>query len=152
MEHAWLMKSEPNEFSVQDLADSPEQKTGWFGIRNYQARNLIRDNLQIGDLVFFYHSSCPEPGIVGIARVVSHAYPDPSQYDVSSPYYDPGSLPESPRWLQVDIQLERIVPLLGLKRLRTIPGLENMRLLQKGNRLSISPVSEAETTILLDLL
>jgi predicted RNA-binding protein with PUA-like domain len=137
----WLMKSEPAECSVDDALAAPNATVPWVGVRNYQARNFMRDRMRMGDGVLFYHSSCAEPGIVGIARVASAAYPDPTQFDSKSPYYDPASKPESPRWVLVDVQvLRKVVPTLGLRELRARPQLAEMLVLRKGNRLSITPV------------
>jgi predicted RNA-binding protein with PUA-like domain len=140
----WLMKSEPDEFSVDDLAAAPKKTTPWFGVRNYQARNFMRDLMRPGDPVFFYHSSCPEPGIAGIAEVSSLAYPDETQFDAKGDYYDPKSTPEAPRWVNVDVKLVRKTRLVPLAELREHPQLAKMRTLQKGNRLSITPVSADE--------
>ncbi|HEX9720457.1 MAG TPA: EVE domain-containing protein [Ramlibacter sp.] len=137
----WLMKSEPAECSVDDALAAPNATVPWVGVRNYQARNFMRDRMRMGDGVLFYHSSCAEPGIVGIARVASAAYPDPTQFDSKSPYCDPASKPESPRWVLVDVQvLRKVVPTLGLRELRARPQLAEMLVLRKGNRLSITPV------------
>ncbi len=136
----WLMKSEPDEVSIDDALAAPKATVPWTGVRNYQARNFMRDGMQVGDGVLFYHSSCPEPGIAGIARVVSGTRPDPTQFDPESPYYDPKSKPEDPRWLLLDVQAERKTRLLGLPELRADPALADLRILQRGNRLSITPV------------
>jgi predicted RNA-binding protein with PUA-like domain len=140
----WLMKSEPDDVSIDDLQQLPEQTVPWYGVRNYQARNFMRDGMQIGDGVLFYHSGCAEPGIAGIARVASTAYPDDTQFDPASRYYDPKATPEQPRWLHVDVQFVRKTRLVGLPELRGHPELENMRVLARGNRLSITPVEPAE--------
>lgn len=140
----WLMKSEPDEASIDDLANAPSRTLPWTGVRNYQARNFMRDSMQLGDGVLFYHSSCPEPGIAGLARVVSHAYPDPTQFDPKSDYFDPKSMRESPRWMLVDVEFVKKTPLIALAELRKHPQLADMRVLAKGNRLSITPVTEAE--------
>jgi predicted RNA-binding protein with PUA-like domain len=140
----WLMKSEPDEFSIDDLASAPGRKTAWFGVRNYQARNFMREKMRIGDEVFFYHSSCPEPGIAGIAEVVSEAYPDASQFQTGSPYYDPAAKRETPRWFNVDVRFVRKTRLVGLAELRTHKELAGMRVLARGNRLSITPVDTRE--------
>ncbi len=140
----WLMKSEPDEFSIDDLEVAPQQTTAWFGVRNYQARNFMRDQMSIGDQVFFYHSSCPEPGIAGIAKVSSVPYPDQTQFDGKSKYHDPKAAKDAPRWFMVDVRLVRKTPLLSLTALREHKELESMRLLQRGNRLSITPVDPAE--------
>ncbi len=140
----WLMKSEPEEFSIDDLVASPTQSTPWFGVRNYQARNFMRDLMQLGDGVFFYHSSCPEPGIAGLAEVSAMAYPDASQFDKKSPYYDPKATRENPRWLHVDVKLVRKTRLVSLEELRQHPQLADMRVLARGNRLSITPIEPSE--------
>jgi predicted RNA-binding protein with PUA-like domain len=140
----WLMKSEPSECSIDDLAAAPKQTVPWFGVRNYQARNYMRDQMHIGDGVLFYHSSCPEPGVAGIAEVASGPYPDETQFDPKSHYHDPKSTHESPRWQLVDVKLVRKTPLLSLKRMREEPKLASMLLLRPGNRLSITPVTVAE--------
>jgi len=140
----WLMKSEPDEFSIDDLAAAPRQTTPWFGVRNYQARNFMLKQMQVDDKVFFYHSSCPEPGIAGIARVASPAYPDASQFDRKSPYFDPEAKRESPRWFNVDVQFVKKTRLVGLAELRSHSELSKMRTLARGNRLSITPVSADE--------
>jgi len=142
--HYWLMKSEPSEFSIDDLAKAPKQSTPWFGVRNYQARNFMRDGMRVGDLAFFYHSSCPEPGIAGIVRVSKAAYPDASQFDRKSPYYDPDAKRDAPRWLNVDVTLVEKTRLVPLAELRAQRELQGMRLLQRGNRLSITPVDPSE--------
>jgi predicted RNA-binding protein with PUA-like domain len=140
----WLIKSEPSEFSVDTLAAMPGQTTAWDGIRNYQARNFMRHQMQVGDQVFFYHSSCPIPGIVGIAEVSQLAYPDETQFDPNSKYFDPKATHDNPRWFNVEIRLLRKTRLLPLKELRSYPELANMRILQKGNRLSITPIDPSE--------
>lgn len=137
----WLMKSEPEEASIDDLANAPRQTLAWTGVRNYQARNFMRDTMQIGDGVLFYHSSCAMPGIAGIAEVASTPYPDPTQFDAASPYHDPKASRESPRWMLVDVRLVRKTPLLPLNELRSIPELASLQILAKGNRLSITPVA-----------
>ena len=151
MKH-WLMKSEPSEVSIDHLAAMPRQTVPWFGVRNYQARNFMRDEMQPGDPVLFYHSSCPEPGIAGIARVASAPYPDDTQFDPSSKYFDPKATRERPRWIHVDVQLVRKTRLLGIQALRDQPGLEGMRILQRGNRLSITPVTAEEWALIESLL
>lgn len=136
----WLMKSEPAECSVDDALAAPAATVPWTGVRNYQARNFMRDAMRVGDGVLFYHSSCAEPGIVGIARVASTSRPDPTQFDPQSPYFDPASKPAAPRWLLVDVQLLRKIPPLPLAQLRARPELADLLVLKKGNRLSITPV------------
>ncbi len=140
----WLMKSEPSECSIDDLAAAPKQTVPWFGVRNYQARNFMRDAMHIGDGVLFYHSSCAEPGVAGLAEVASAPYPDATQFDPKSPYFDPKSSRDAPRWLLVDVKLRRKTPLLTLKRMRELPQLATMLLLRPGSRLSITPVTDAE--------
>jgi predicted RNA-binding protein with PUA-like domain len=140
----WLMKSEPSEVSVDDLAAMPKKTVGWFGVRNYQARNFMMRDMKKGDGVLFYHSSCAEPGIVGIAEVAGPAYPDPTQFDPDSKYFDPKASAEKPRWYQVDVKLKKKIPLIALDQLRSTPTLEGMKLLARGNRLSITPVTEQE--------
>jgi len=140
----WLMKSEPDEFSIEDLAKAPKQTTPWFGVRNYVARNFMRDSMRVGDGVLFYHSSCPEPGIAGLAKVASTSYPDESQFDRKSPYYDPKSNRESPRWMLVDVKLDRRTRLMPLAEMREQKPLAKMITLKRGNRLSITPVTPAE--------
>lgn len=145
----WLMKSEPDEFSIEDLARAPKKTTPWFGVRNYQARNYMRDHMRVGDGVLFYHSSCDVPGIAGIATVASKPYADPSQFDPKSPYHDPKSKREDPRWMLVDVKLANKTRLLPLDELRTYPQLGDMVVLRRGNRLSITPVAEAEWKFIL---
>ena len=140
----WLMKSEPDEFSIDDLAAAAGKTTAWFGVRNYQARNFMLNDMRVGDHVFFYHSSCPEPGIAGVAEVSSTAYPDASQFDRKSPYFDAGSKRESPRWFNVDVRFVRKTRLVSLDELRKHRELSMMRTLRRGNRLSITPVSPDE--------
>ena len=140
----WLMKSEPSEVSIDDLAQAKAQTLPWFGVRNYQARNFMRDEMRVGDGVLFYHSSCPQPGIAGRAEVASAAYPDETQFDPNSPYFDPKSTREAPRWVNVDVKLRARERLIGLDELRAEPRLAAMRVLQRGNRLSITPVTSAE--------
>jgi predicted RNA-binding protein with PUA-like domain len=140
----WLMKSEPDEFSIDDLAAAPKRTTPWSGVRNYRARNFMRDEMRVGDRVFFYHSSCPEPGIAGIATIASAPYPDASQFDRRSPYYDPASTRAAPRWMNVDVKFLEKTPFVPLAELRAHPALAGMRTLRPGNRLSITPVTPAE--------
>jgi predicted RNA-binding protein with PUA-like domain len=136
----WLMKSEPAEVSVDAALAAPKSTVAWTGVRNYQARNFMRDQMRVGDGVLFYHSSCAEPGVVGIARVASTPYPDPTQFDRKSKYYDAASKKEEPRWMLVDVQVERKTRTLGLPELRATPELEGLVVLRRGNRLSITPV------------
>jgi predicted RNA-binding protein with PUA-like domain len=140
----WLMKSEPEEASIDHLAAAPRQTLAWIGVRNYQARNFMRDAMRPGDGVLFYHSSCPQPGVAGLARVVGGLSTDPTQYDPASPYHDPRSLPDQPRWLKIDVQLVRKTRLLTLAEMRAAPELASLQVLQRGNRLSITPVTPAE--------
>lgn len=140
----WLMKSEPDDCSIDDLAVMPAQTVSWYGVRNYQARNFMRDMMRPGDLAFFYHSSCPQPGIAGIVRVSSLAYPDATQFELESRFHDPRSSPDKPRWLAVDVTLVRKLPLITLNELRRHTALAHMRVLQRANRLSITPVDPAE--------
>ena len=144
----WLMKSEPDEFSIDDLAKAPKQTTAWFGVRNYQARNFMRDDMRAGDRAFFYHSSCPEPGIAGIVEISRLAYPDATQFDPKSDYYDPKSTRDAPRWMNVDVRLVRKTPLVSVQALRETKGLQDMVTLRRGNRLSITPVTPAEWKII----
>ncbi|RYF27551.1 MAG: EVE domain-containing protein [Comamonadaceae bacterium] len=139
----WLMKSEPEECSIDDALSAPGATVPWVGVRNHQARNFMRDEMQVGDGVLFYHSSCPQPGIAGVARVASPVRPDPTQFDPASPYHDPKSSPATPRWLLLDVQALRKTRLLGLAELRADPALADLRILQRGNRLSITPVDAA---------
>ncbi len=138
------MKSEPSGFSIDDLAAAPGKTTAWSGVRNYQARNFMRDQMRMGDLAFFYHSSCEVPGIAGIAEVCKLAYPDATQYQRKSCYYDPKATPERPRWFNVDVKLVKKTRLIGIAELRRHSELNNMRVLQKGSRLSITPVDPRE--------
>lgn len=140
----WLMKSEPSDVSIDDLATFPNQSVAWYGVRNYQARNFMRDQMRIGDGVLFYHSNCKEPGIAGIARVASLAYPDATQFDRNSKYFDAKATQEQPRWFNVDVQLVRKIKLIPLAEMRNHPELSRMRTLQPGNRLSITPLDPAE--------
>ena len=150
MTRYWLMKSEPNECSINDALAAPKHTVPWTGVRNYQARNFMRDGMQVGDGVLFYHSSCPEPGIAGVARVASTTRPDPTQFDKKSPYYDPKSAPDAPRWLLVDVQAVRKTRLLALPELRATPELADLILLRRGNRLSITPVAEEHWKLIVE--
>lgn len=140
----WLMKSEPDEVSIDDLAAAPGQSLPWFGVRNYQARNFMRDSMRIGDRAFFYHSGCAEPGIAGICEICSEPYPDETQFAPVDPYFDPKSSPEKPRWWLRDVRFISKSRYIPLAELRGHPELANMRLLARGNRLSIMPVSAEE--------
>lgn len=145
MTRYWLMKSEPGCFSIDDLRTAPNQTTHWDGVRNYQARNFMRDQMSIGDQVFFYHSNCNPPGIIGIAEVTSEAYPDFTAFDPNSEHPDAKSTPENPRWFMVDIRFkEKFKDLIPLDNLKRYPELQNMPLIRKGNRLSVLPVSKDE--------
>jgi predicted RNA-binding protein with PUA-like domain len=153
MKH-WLMKSEPDVFGIDNLARAPKRTTAWEGVRNYQARNMLRDEMRKGDLAFFYHSSCEVPGIAGIVKLVREAYPDPTQFDRKSEYHDPASTREAPRWVCVDVQLERrIEPVITLAELRAQASgaLRGMVILKRGNRLSVTPVSDAEWRAILSM-
>ncbi len=145
------MKSEPDEFSIDDLVRAPRQTTAWFGVRNYQARNYMRDGMKVGDRAFFYHSSCPDPGIAGIVEVSAPAHPDETQFDAKSDYHDPKSTREDPRWWCVDVKLVEKLPLVPLAALRAAPALAGMVILRRGNRLSITPVAAAEWKAVLAL-
>ncbi len=145
----WLMKSEPGDVSIDDLATLPEQTVAWYGVRNYQARNFMRDQMHVGDGVLYYHSNCAVPGIAGIARVSSTAYPDATQFEHNSKYFDPKATPETPRWFNVDVQLVKKIAFIPLAELRRHPQLERMRILQRGNRLSITPLDPAEWKFIL---
>jgi len=148
----WLMKSEPNAFSIDTLTKKPNQTEHWDGVRNYQARNLLRDQLQVGDLAFFYHSNCETPGIVGIMEVVRAGYSDHTAFDPRSNHFDPQSDPSKPRWFMVDVKYVRHTRrIISLAELKQHDALENMPLVQKGNRLSISPVTDAQWEYILRL-
>ena len=149
---SWLMKSEPAEFSIDDLVIAPNQSVPWFGVRNYLARNFMRDQMKIGDEVLFYHSSCPEPGIAGLARISTAAYPDETQWDKKSKYFDPKATKENPRWMLVEVKLVKKTKLLSLAEMREQKSIADMVVLQKGNRLSITPVKPAELKAVLKLL
>jgi predicted RNA-binding protein with PUA-like domain len=144
----WLVKSEPESFSFDDLAASPNRTTSWSGVRNYQARNFMRDDMQKGDLVFFYHSSADPTAIVGVAEVVREGYPDPTAFDPADSHFDPKSKPDAPTWIMVDIRaVEKLARPVSLADLKGVKGLEQMVLLQRGSRLSVQPVSAAEWKI-----
>jgi predicted RNA-binding protein with PUA-like domain len=148
----WLMKSEPSVVSIDDLKTMPERTEHWDGVRNYQARNMMRDQMKVGDRAFFYHSNCQVPGIVGLMAVVREGYPDHTAFDPNSRYFDEKSNPDKPRWFMVDIKYirhtQRVIPLAELK---VHAALENMPLVRKGNRLSIMPVSETEWHYILSI-
>ena len=146
----WLMKSEPSEYSIDDLAR--DGSVAWFGVRNYQARNFMRDQMQVGDGVLFYHSTCAEPGIAGLAEVASAAFPDATQFEAAGKYFDPKATPENPRWFNVEVKFVRKTRLISLAELRSIPQLATMRILAKGNRLSITPVDPDEWSLIQRML
>ncbi len=148
----WLFKSEPDAFSIDDLAGMPGKRDHWDGIRNYQARNLMRDQMKKGDLGFFYHSSCKVPGVVGIVEIVRESYPDHTAHDPDAKYFDPKSSEDNPRWFMVDVKLkEKFRDVIALQALKTVRGLEDMMLLQKGSRLSVQPVSAKHWKIVVKL-
>lgn len=144
----WLMKSEPADVSIDDLAKMPNQTVAWYGVRNYQARNFMRDDMKVGDGVLFYHSTCAEPGVAGLAVVASAAYPDETQFQQKNKYFDEKATRETPRWFNVDVKLIKKTRLVSLPELRADAKLESLRILQKGNRLSITPVTPAEWKII----
>jgi predicted RNA-binding protein with PUA-like domain len=148
----WLMKSEPDEFSIDDLAAAPKQTTPWFGVRNYQARNYMRDHMKVGDGVLFYHSSCEVPGIAGVAKVASAPHPDLSQFDRKSEYYDPKAKRDAPRWMLVDVKLAKKTRVMPLDEMRGYRELARMVVLKRGNRLSITPVTDDEWKFILKRL
>ena len=148
----WLMKSEPSDVSIDDLAKMPDQSVAWYGVRNYQARNFMRDQMKVGDKVLFYHSNCADAGIVGLCTVSKLAYPDATQFDPKHKYHDPKATPENPRWFNVDVKLTKKVRLISIKEMREHPELANMRTLQKGNRLSITPVDPKEWDFIVSIL
>lgn len=149
----WLMKSEPDEFSITDLENRDQQTEGWDGVRNYQARNFMRDDMAVGDKVLFYHSNTKVPGVVGIATVSREGYPDDTAFDPADPHYDPKSDPDKPRWYRVDVtferQLDRVIPLAEIKD--QAEALEGLPLVRKGNRLSVMPVDKAHYDFILGL-
>ena len=146
----WLMKSEPDAYSIDDL--KRDKREPWDGIRNYQARNMMRDDMRVGDEVFFYHSNCKEPGIVGLARVASKPYPDPTQFDPESKYYDPKSSEDNPRWCLVDVRyVRKLKRTITLAELKELPGRDGFALTRKGNRLSIMPVDPAHWDLILGI-
>lgn len=144
MTRYWLMKSEPNECSIDDALAAPKKTVPWTGVRNYQARNFMRDQMRESDEVLFYHSSCAEPGIAGLAVIAGGLAPDATQFDPGSPYFDPRSDRAQPRWLQLEVRFTRKTRLLGLNEMRLAPELATMQVLRRGNRLSITPVNDAE--------
>jgi len=150
--HYWLMKSEPSVFGVDDLAKRPKKTEPWNGVRNYQARNFMRDDMKRGDLVFLYHSSCPQPGIAGLMKISRNAYPDETQFDKNSEYFDSKATRENPRWLNVNVTLVRKTRLVGIQELRSHPELATMQILKRGNRLSITPVTQEEWQFIMALI
>ena len=148
----WLMKSEPTECSIDDAEAAPNATVPWVGVRNFQARNFMRNDMAPGDGVLFYHSSCPEPGIAGLAEVASAPYPDATQFDPASPYFDAKSRAEKPRWYHVDVKVVKKTRLLSLAEMRATAELATMRVLARGNRLSITPVSDAEWNAVIRLI
>jgi len=148
----WLMKSEPDEVSIDDVLSAPGQTVAWFGVRNYQARNFMRDAMAVGDGVLFYHSSCAVPGVAGLAEIASGPYPDATQFDPASHYHDPKATQETPRWISVDVRATEKGRYLPLAEMRATPALDGMVLLQKGSRLSISPVTKAEWDAVVQLV
>lgn len=148
----WLMKSEPSEFSIDDLAQRPDQTEPWDGVRNYQARNMMRDDMKVGDSIFFYHSNCDVPGVVGIAQVKREAYPDPTAFDPQNKHYDPKSQPEKPTWLMVDVGfVRRLSRTITLAELKDKAELEGLALVRRGNRLSVMPITENQWHFILGL-
>ena len=148
----WLMKTEPAVVGIDHVLAMPGQTVDWWGVRNYQARNFMRDQMRVGDQVFFYHSSCPQPGIAGLATVGRQAYPDSTQFEAKSTYFDPKATSETPRWFNVDVKLKKKTRLVTLDELRTHPELARMVILQRGNRLSVTPVDPAEWAFVLGLM
>ena len=148
----WLLKSEPDVFGVEHLGAEPDKTAAWWGVRNYQARNFMRDQMKLGDRAFFYHSSCPEPGIAGIVQVSRLAYPDETQFDRKGKYFDPKASRDLPRWFNVDVKLVKKTRLVGLQELRSHPQLASMVILKRGNRLSITPVEPREWDFILGIL
>ncbi|WP_367608177.1 EVE domain-containing protein [Legionella sp. W05-934-2] len=149
----WLMKSEPDCFSIDDLRQLKNQTTCWDGVRNYQARNMMRDDMAIGDLVFFYHSNCDTPGIVGLAEVASKPYPDHTAFDPEDDHYDPKSMADNPRWFMVDVKFkEKFNAIIPLHQLKEQPELEGMQLLRKGNRLSVMPIQPSHWHFIMNSL
>ncbi len=149
----WLFKSEPETFGIDHLQQRPKQTEHWDGVRNYQARNMLRDDIKVGDKIFFYHSNCTPPGIVGTAEVVKAAYPDPSSWDDKSKYFDPKSSPENPRWFMVDVRfMEKFKKIMTLDEIKNNPALKDMVVARRGNRLSITPVKKDEWETITSLM
>ena len=148
----WLMKSEPTTYGIEDLAGQPDQRDYWDGVRNYQARNMMRDDMQLGDLAFFYHSNCTPPGVTGIIEIVKSGYPDETAFDPDSPYYDEKSTLQNPRWYRVDVALKRqLKRQITLSEIKNLPNIEALALVQKGCRLSIMPVKKDDWDAILSL-
>ncbi|HQU16523.1 MAG: EVE domain-containing protein [Chromatiales bacterium 21-64-14] len=148
----WLMKSEPSTFGIEDLRRAPRGVEPWDGVRNYQARNMIRDQMKRGDMAFFYHSSCAEPAIVGIMEIVREAYPDPTAFDRKNHHYDPESDPRQPRWYVVDVRYRRTLKRpVTLQEMKLLPQLADLPLVRRGNRLSIMPVAQPQWDLILGL-
>ena len=147
----WLMKSEPQVFGIDDLISRPHQTEPWDGVRNYQARNFMRDDMVVGDRAFFYHSSCPSPGITGLVEVSKNAYPDKTQFDTSSKYFDPKSTISKPRWFNVEVKFLKKIPLISLDKIRGNSKLSTLQILRRGNRLSITPITKEEWSEILKM-
>lgn len=149
----WLMKSEPSTFSIDDLKNKSKKTEHWDGVRNYQARNMIRDEMQVGDFAFFYHSNCQPPGIVGTMKIVKAAYPDFTQFDPQSPYFDEKSNAKNPRWFMVDVQFQqKFNHMITLEQIKAEPALSNLALVRKGNRLSIMPITKQEWDVIMHMI
>lgn len=147
----WLMKSEPQVFGIDDLISRPHQTEPWDGVRNYQARNFMRDDMVVGDRAFFYHSSCPSPGITGLVEISKNAYPDKTQFDTSSKYFDPKSTLSKPRWFNVEVKFLKKIPLISLDKIRGNSKLSTLQILRRGNRLSITPITKEEWSEILKM-
>ena len=148
----WLVKSEPNEFSIKDLKNKPGKTENWDGVRNYQARNFMRDQMKKGDTAFFYHSNCDEPGIAGVVEIVREGYPDHTAFDPKDPHYDAKSSPDNPRWYMVDVRFIReFKRTISLKELKSQRALKDMQLVQRGNRLSVMPVTPGEWKTIIEM-
>ena len=147
----WLMKSEPQVFGIDDLISRPHQTEPWDGVRNYQARNFMRDDMVVGDRAFFYHSSCPSPGIAGLVEISKNAYPDKTQFDTSSKYFDPKSTISKPRWFNVEVKFLKKIPLISLDKIRSNSKLSTLQILRRGNRLSITPITKEEWSEILKM-
>ncbi len=147
----WLMKSEPQVFGIDDLISRPHQTEPWDGVRNFQARNFMRDDMVVGDRAFFYHSSCPSPGIAGLVEISKNAYPDKTQFDTSSKYFDPKSTISKPRWFNVEVKFLKKIPLISLDKIRSNSKLSTLQILRRGNRLSITPITKEEWSEILKM-